>query len=102
MLLSRSEALGAVSFKLASHNKTSGIIGTSDISANITETGERIVIQTGGIAGTRTFTIRELGTDGKALTETISVAPNSTATGNDFFLPYMRLWSIPRWVVLAL
>ena len=85
VIISHAEALGAVSFKLASHNKTSGIIGTSDISANITETGERIVIQTGGIAGTRTFTIRGTGTDGSALTETISVAPNSTATGNENF-----------------
>ena len=85
VIISHAEALGAVSFKLASHNKTSGIIGTSDISANITETGERIIIQTGGIAGTRTFTIRGTGTDGSALTETISVAPNSTATGNENF-----------------
>ena len=85
VIISHAEALGAVSFKLASHNKTSGIIGTSDISANITETGERIVIQTGGIAGTRTFTIRGTGTDGSALTETISVAPNSSATGNENF-----------------
>ena len=85
VIISHAEALGAVSFKLASHNKTSGIIGASDISANITETGERIVIQTGGIAGTRTFTIRGTGTDGSALTETISVAPNSTATGNENF-----------------
>ena len=85
VIISHAEALGAVSFKLASHNKTSGIIGTSDISANITETGERVIIQTGGIAGTRTFTIRGTGSDGSNLSETISVDPNSTATGNENF-----------------
>ena len=85
VIISHSEALGAVSFKLASHNKTSGIIGTSNISANITETGENIVVQTGGIAGTRTFTIRGTGTDGSNLSETISVAPNSTVIGNEDF-----------------
>ena len=87
MLLSHAEALGAVSFKLASHNKTSGIIGTSDISANITETGQQIRIQRfGALGNTRSFTITGTGSDGSALTETIAnVAANSTATGSSYF-----------------
>ena len=87
VIISRAEALGAVSFKLASHNKTSGIIGTSDISANITETGQQIRIQRfGALGNTRSFTITGTGSDGSALTETIAnVAANSTATGSSYF-----------------
>ena len=87
VIISHAEALGAVSFKLASHNKTSGIIGTSDISANITETGQQIRIQRfGALGNTRSFTITGTGSDGGALTETIAnVAANSTATGSSYF-----------------
>ncbi len=87
VIISHAEALGAVSFKLASHNKTSGIIGTSDISANITETGQQIRIQRfGALGNTRSFTITGTGSDGSTLTETIAnVAANSTATGSSYF-----------------
>ncbi len=87
LVISHAEALGDISFKLGSHNKTSGIIGTADISSNITETGQQIRIQRfGALGNTRSFTITGTGSDGGSLTETIAnVAANSTATGSSYF-----------------